>query len=67
MGDRVCLPHTKTDVAGRSPLDIVLAKALRQREDSVPKIMLHFSTALSSKVLIAFGMRVRGGRIIPSI
>lgn len=61
----VCLPHTKTDVADMSLIDAALCKSFTTTEIFVPKIMLHISTAFSSKAFTAFGVGVRGGQIMP--
>lgn len=60
------LPPTKTDVADMSLVDAALCRSFAATEIFVPKIMLHISTAFSSKAFSAFRIGVRGGQIIPS-
>lgn len=46
-----CLPHTKTDVSGMSPIDGALQK-LQSSTDLLPKIMFHIRMPLSSRVSV---------------
>lgn len=59
-----CLPHTKTDVSGMSPIDGALQR-LQSSRDLLPKIMLPICMTFYSRVSVIWSGSGDGGGELP--